>query len=99
NRGDTSTVPIQVFARRSSRPATDSSSKSVGVSVAAKVCSTIDCTLTTARRRLSISQTTAVSTPHLEQMIHCAVPCPNLYPPNEDGSRYRNARRARGSEI
>ena len=77
NGGDTSTVPIQVFARRSSRPATNSSSKSVGVSDA-KVWSTIDCTLTTARRRSSISQSTAVSTPHLEQMTHCAVPWPNL---------------------
>jgi hypothetical protein len=38
----------------------------------------MDCTLTTARRRPSISQTTAMSTPHLEHMIHCAVPWPNL---------------------
>src|SRR2546426_8214731 len=76
--GNTLTVPIQVLARRSSRSATDSDSKSVGNSGPRKECSNIDCTLTTARRRPSISQSTAVSTPHLEQIIHCAVPWPNL---------------------
>ena len=73
NGGDTSTVPIQFLALRSSRSAMDSASKSVDISTG-KACPTIDCTLTTARRRSSISQSTAVSTPHLEQMIHCAVP-------------------------
>jgi ketosteroid isomerase-like protein len=65
---DTVTVPIQVRALRSSRPATYSDSKSVAVS-AGKAWSTIACALTTARRRPSISESTATTTPHLEQML------------------------------
>src|SRR5262249_24592698 len=99
NGGGTLTAPIQVFAPRSSRSATDSPSQSVGVSGARKACPALDFTPTTARRRSPISQNTAVSTPHLEQMIHCAVPWPKLYRLSNDGSWYRNAKRAAGSEI
>jgi hypothetical protein len=42
NGGVTSAAPIQVLALRSSRSATDSASKSVGVSGARKACPTID---------------------------------------------------------
>src|SRR5262249_6694952 len=70
NGGDTLTVPIQVLALRARRSATDSDSESVNTSGVRKAGPTMDCTLTTARRRPSISQSTAVSTPHLEHMIH-----------------------------